>query len=287
MLPNFFIVGAPKAGTTSLYHYLESHPDIYMSPVKEPNYFSHEDIVKQDLFYNEKGIASLAEYEALFNGATTEKAIGEASVSYLFYDSVPGKIKKRVPDARIIIMLRNPVDRAFSHFSMDKRLGYVNESFESIFEHTGKSKLSHLYYQQYIELGNYYKQVKRYLDIFPKEQIKIFLLRDMKTDTPQLVKQLYKFLDVDENFVADVSEKFNSNAAPRTKLMSRLYQNQKLRSNIRRVLPANTVETVKKFLFTPKKESLPDELVVKLKAYYKSDIEQLENLLQKDLKVWL
>ena len=110
-------------------------------------------------------------------------------------------------------MLRNPVERAFSHFAMDKRFGYVNMPFETIFEHQSSAELSKLYYQQYIELGNYYPQIKRYVEIFPPEQIKIFLLEDMTADTPLFVKQLYKFLGVNEDFVPNVSEKFNPNVA--------------------------------------------------------------------------
>lgn len=286
MLPNFFIVGAPKAGTTSLYHYLESHPDIYMSPVKEPNFFSHEEIVKQHLFYKEQGISSLAEYEELFRGVSNEKAIGEASVSYLFYKSVPQKIKRLIPNARIIITLRNPAERAFSHYSMDKRLGYTDESFEAIFERTSKSQLSGLYYQQYIELGNYYEQVKRYLGTFPKEQIKIFLMRDLRKDTAMLVKQLYQFLDVDENFESDVSEKFNPNATPRTKLMGKLYKNQSLRQKVRGLLPSGAVSVVKKALFVTDPEKPAASTMVALKAYYKNDIQNLENLLHTDLRAW-
>ena len=71
MLPNFFIVGAPKAGTTSLYHYLESHPDIFMSPIKEPNFFSYDEIVNQNLFYKETKVGNIEDYEALFSGVTT------------------------------------------------------------------------------------------------------------------------------------------------------------------------------------------------------------------------
>src|SRR5689334_14600377 len=103
-LPNFFIVGAPKAGTTSLYHYLKQHPEVYMSPVKEPNYFSYEETVKQNLYHKEKGVGTFEEYSKLFASANgRHKAIGEASVSYLFYASVPEKIKKAVPHAKIVI----------------------------------------------------------------------------------------------------------------------------------------------------------------------------------------
>ncbi len=286
MLPNFFIVGAPKAGTTSLYHYLESHPDIYMSPIKEPNYFSYEEIIRQNLFYKETKVGNTEDYESLFNNVTTEKAVGEASVSYLFYESVPAKIKKLVPKARIIIMLRNPVERAFSHFAMDKRLGYVTMPFETIFENKSSAELSRLYYQQYIELGNYYPQIKRYVETFPPEQVKIFLLEDMKANTALFVKQLYKFLGVDENFIPDVSKKHNSNVAPRGKLMGKLYRKTTLRHRLRNLLPLPTVNFVKRVLFSTQLETPSRPTVLKLKAYYKNDVKQLEQFLQRDLRAW-
>src|SRR5882672_7527464 len=99
-LPNFFIVGAPKAGTTSLYFYLQRHPEVFMSPVKEPNFFSYDETIKQNLYHKEKGVGKLEDYRKLFSSANGHhKAIGEASVSYLFYPSVAEKIKKFSPDA--------------------------------------------------------------------------------------------------------------------------------------------------------------------------------------------
>jgi sulfotransferase family protein len=164
MLPNFFIIGAAKAGTTSLYHYLEDHQEVFMCSVKEPNYFSYDDIIRQNLYYSEKGFGNKEEYEALFKDVTSEKAIGEASVSYLFYEKTPTKIKAVVPDAKIIIILRNPVDRGFSHFLMDKKLGYISLVFEDVIFKRVQHKNIDLYYQQYVELGLYHEQVKRYKD---------------------------------------------------------------------------------------------------------------------------
>ena len=97
--PNFFIVGAPKAGTTSLYHYLDQHPEVFMSQIKETNFFSIEEIKSQGLFYNEEKIKSLDQYLNLFKDVSNQKAIGEASVSYLFYNSVPTKIYKFNPES--------------------------------------------------------------------------------------------------------------------------------------------------------------------------------------------
>ena len=154
-VPDFFIVGAPKAGTTSLYFYLEQHPEIFMSAVKETNYFSYEATVKQNLYYNERGINDWEEYLKLFSEAGKKKAIGEASVSYLFYPEVAEAIKAKFPEGKIIIMLRNPVERALSHYNMDYKLGYVKTSFDEILFSKNKTPLEELYYQQFISLGMY------------------------------------------------------------------------------------------------------------------------------------
>ena len=130
--PNFFIVGAPKAGTTSLYKYLESHPDIFMSALKETNYFSFTEIEEQKLYYREKGVSDWNSYLSLFENASGKKAIGEASVSYLFYPKTARAIKEKFSDARIIIMLRNPAERALSHYFMDYKMGYVKRKFSEI-----------------------------------------------------------------------------------------------------------------------------------------------------------
>ena len=108
-LPNFFIVGAPKAGTTSLYDYFRAHPEIYMSPVKGPRFFCYTN--QQDSNYR---FRTLEEYAALFDGVTTETAVGEATALYFEYPRTAGRIAELVPDARIIAVLREPVQRAFS-----------------------------------------------------------------------------------------------------------------------------------------------------------------------------
>ena len=167
MKVDFFIVGAPKAGTTSLYYYLNEHPEIEMSTQKETDFFSDSAIQKQGLYYGENRINTLEKYHNLFP-TTQEKKYGEASVSYLFYEDVPEKIKAYNSKGKIIIMLRNLVDRAFSHYLMDYRLGLISSTLEEVIECKSYNKKSKLFYQQYIELGLYFKQVKRYLEIYDK-----------------------------------------------------------------------------------------------------------------------
>ena len=145
MKVGIFIVGAPKAGTTSLYNYLNEHPEIVMSMKKETDYFSNESIEKQGMYYEKKRIMTLARYHSFFP-VSENKIYGEASVSYLFYKDVPKKIKDYNDNGKIIVMLRNPVDRAFSHYLMDYRLGLSSNSFDQIIEKKlNNKKLRRLY----------------------------------------------------------------------------------------------------------------------------------------------
>ena len=110
-MPNFLIIGAMKSGTTALYYYLEQHPDIYMSPVKEPNFFSSHKQENAADTVTEFGI-----YRQLFSGGSGKKAIGEASHSYLYEPGAAAEIRRYIPEAKLIAILRNPIERAYSHF---------------------------------------------------------------------------------------------------------------------------------------------------------------------------
>ena len=117
-LPNFLIIGAAKGGTTSLYHYLNQHPQVYMSPMKEPRFFALENeklnFQNPDKAINKTSVTSLSEYYKLFDGVTNETAIGEASPLYMYSTKAVERIAHYVPTAKLIAILRNPVDRAYS-----------------------------------------------------------------------------------------------------------------------------------------------------------------------------
>jgi len=160
--PNFFIVGAPKAGTTSLYNYLRRAPGVYMSPRKEPRYFTTINPVGVTAM---RPVRDRAEYLRLFQGAKDEVAIGEASVTYLRDPETPKRIKEVVPGSRIIMLLRDPVERAFSDYLMHVREGWQTLSFQEVM----RTDL-------YLGKGFYAQQVKRYLDIFGPQRVKIIRL---------------------------------------------------------------------------------------------------------------
>ena len=206
--PNFFLIGAPKSGTTSLYEYLCQHPDVFMSPVKEPNFFSWgmggipEHLTPRRLVIREPG-----EYQCLFAGVTDETAIGEASSSYLRVPGTAARIRRHVPDARLVAVLRDPIERAYSSFLMRRRLGTepLTEFDEAVDGEQGeKSENCH-----YLGQGRYCQQLLRYLEHFPRRQLQVHLYDDLQADAAALVAEVFRFLGVDDRFRAKTSRRYN------------------------------------------------------------------------------
>jgi hypothetical protein len=197
--PDFFIVGAPKCGTTALYEYLRPHPRIFMSEVKEPHYFA------TDLGHY-PFIKDLNEYLGLFAGATDQHLrVGEASVYYLRSTAAIRNIHDFNPGARILAMFRNPVDMVYS---LHSQLLYWSEEIENDFATAWRlqerrrqgldlppgSKGSFLL--QYEEVGRFGSQVERLLSLFPREQVKLILYDDFTRSPQQVYDEVIQFLDV-------------------------------------------------------------------------------------------
>ncbi len=287
MKPNFFIAGTPKSGTTSLFHYLDEHPEVFMCPIKEPNFFSCDQIVMQQLYYKKKDITRKDDYEKLFQNVRTEIAIGEASVSYLFYDKVPARIKTTVPDAKIIIILRDPADRAFSHYLMDSRLGYVDLTFEDIVYQRTDHRLGALYYHQFVELGLYYEQVKRYLDIFGTDQVKIFINEDLREDMTKVILDVYDFLQIDPTLMPDLDKQYNVYQKPRNSVVKALYSAQTIRRMARAIIPNGLVDRVKDTLLVrAEKPQIASGAKKYLNDLFKENMSQTGELIGRDLSHW-
>lgn len=180
MLPDFLIIGAPRAGTGWIAKNLMCHPDIYMPRIKELHFFDR---------HYEKGIEY---YEEIFSHAKGEKAIGEATPEYLYLPEIPPLINKHLPDAKLIVSLRNPVDRLYSRYWNSKAKFIENKEYS--FEEKIKSK------PLFIEEGYYYDHLMEYLKYFPKEKILILFFDDIKNNPTKVLKEIYSFLDVDINF---------------------------------------------------------------------------------------
>jgi len=285
MKVDFFIVGAPKSGTTSLYHYLDQHSDINMSIVKEPNYFSAEELKRQDLYYKSKIISTIDEYDKLFKNQKGNQLLGEASVSYLFYPDVAGKIKLYNPNAKIIILLRDPIERAYSHHNMDRRLGYVKDDLSNIINDS--SVMNHsLYYQQYIQLGQYYTQVKNYIDVFGRDNVCVMLYDDLKENNKDLTDKVISFLKLKEYDGIDYNIPYNSSKSSDFKIINFLYKLSFLRRLVLMILPVSLVDHLENKFFKSEEMVMSQDLESQLYDLYCDEILLLEKMLNVDLSLW-
>lgn len=273
-LPNFLIIGAPKAGTTTLYDHFRAHPEIFMPRVKEAKFFSTYD---QD---NRRGLAirTLAEYEALFDEATTETAIGEASPHYLMDGRAAARIRETLPDVRMIASLRNPVDRAYSIFQMNQRDrgAHAGVAFGRAIE-TDRNLQE-----------TYADRLERYFAQFPRGQIRIILLEDLETAPRPTLQSLFDFLGVDPDFEPDIARVSNPGGAPRVKLLHGLLTDPRLRAVGRSALPTGLTERLKALRSRNlRKTALPAEDRRKAVAFFRDDILKTQEMIGRDLSAWL
>ncbi len=289
MKVDFFIVGAPKAGTTSLYHYLNEHPKIIMSKEKEPDYFSHEALKNQNIYYYNMQIDTEEKYHSLFNVERDDSILGEASVSYLFYEDVPAKIKQYNKHAKIIIVLRNPIERAYSHYLMDFRLGLVQNTFEEIiYRGSSVSKDFELHYQQYIEVSQYFSQIERYLKIFGKENIHIIDYEDLQKDQEAVLKNIFLFLEVETDYQANIKKEYNTFSMSKYSIINWFYSFFLFRRIVKFILPKKILKIITTFFFQKnKKPILSFDTRFYLQNLFKKDIQQLGVILNKDFSKWI
>ena len=295
-LPNFLIIGAAKSGTTSLYSYLNQHPQIYFSPFKEPRFFALEgleiDYQGPAQIINQKAINTIEEYQKLFAAVSNEIAIGEASTLYLYSEQAPQKIKQYVPQAKLIAILRNPIDRAYSSYSHLVRDGFETLSFAEALQKEPQriaQNWSPLWHYQ--QRGFYYPQLARYYDTFPAEQIKVYLYEDFVKNTSQVTADIFNFLGVNPNFKPDTSQKMNVSGVPKNKVFHQIItQDNPLKSAVKQLLPQSLRHKLYKKIKSSnleKQSAMSTEVRRQLADVYQKDIAQLENLLQRDLSVWL
>ncbi|HKK57920.1 MAG TPA: sulfotransferase [Salinivirga sp.] len=307
--PNFFIVGAAKAGTTSLYQYLNTHSNLYFSPVKEPHFFSTDiktseftsiykrniDNLPQDFYQNKPKdsiqnvfIRDEKQYLNLFQWADGESAVGECSTSYLYSKEAAKNVKKFNPDAKIVIALRNPADRTFSHYLMAVRFGFtqlpfrkaLHKDFNQHKKGWGKSEL-------FIELSLYYEQIKRYMAQFPEEQIKIVLFDEFKKDPLSTVNEICDFLGIDK-FSDIENKKHNAALMPKSKNLNRLMVNTGFKSKVSNILGEKAKDKLRQIFFQDDKiPKLSRQDRSYLQGLFKEDIQKTSELINRDLSHWL
>jgi hypothetical protein len=312
-LPNFFLVGAPKAGTTSLYYYLAQHPDVYMSPVKEPNYFAAEirlgnigtlwqdwaQTAAADLQRYLDGpmrekrfggiVATWPDYLKLFQNVNGQKAIGEASVCYLWSRTAARNIAAIAPGAKIIMVLRNPVERAFSQYNQAVAAGLVGISFRgqvrrSLSHKSDKFELLN----PFLEFGLYHDQVKRFVELFPAENLRIYLYEEYRQSPAQILADIFRFLAVDPQFLPDLSEKYLEPSVPRWIWVSHMLKTYRIWSGLKNAVPARLLPRLRKWVFRDRQQvALEGADRAYLCDYYRQDVTRLSTLIGRDLRAWL
>jgi hypothetical protein len=294
-LPNFLCVGAQKAGTTTLHDILKQHPDIYLPKVKETKFFAHDDeYVKGIKYYKSK----------FFSTVKKEKAIGEIDPEYMYFDFVPERIYKTLgKDIKLIFMLRNPATRAFSHYQMSKRRGSENYTFEDaiemeqyrLMEQSNRvEKIQKLYKFSYIDRGLYSKQIQRYLQFFPIENMFFIIFEDeFIINRKTTINNLLKFLNIKQDYNLDINLKSNSAYSSKYKFLSRLINEDNIIKHIgKSLMPSIIKDKIRTFLEEYNKSDIKEHLSSDFKKeiidkYYAEDIKKLEKLINKDLSVWL
>ena len=213
---DFFVVGAARSGTTSLYNYLKQHPDLFLPNIKELNHFSKVESnqpqdyqrPKKEILYHTKIISSPEVYQDLYEEATAQQRKGDISPSYLWESNTAQRIFDHNPEAKIIVTLRNPVERAFSHYVMNLSVGYDTEpSFERAIQ--AKEKRIWGGGNLYLEWSRYYQSLKSYYNLFPAEQIKVLIFEDWTSRKQESLEKLFHFLEVDPLHEIDLSDQFN------------------------------------------------------------------------------
>jgi len=276
--PNFFIVGAPKAGTSSLYAYLKEIPEIFMSAIKEPNYFSR-DIFPDDHPINP--IRDKKKYLKLFKNVKDEKIIGEASPTYLADSEAPKFIHDVSPNAKILISLREPVERTFSNYLMLVRIGILKSSFHEELQKSFQNQEDKILNKLNLKRGLYYENVKKYINIFGKKNIKIIIFEDFIKNEKEIIKDILKFLNLESEIIDFNPEIYNKFGMVRGRFGEFLLQNRSIRRISEKLISPEARNKLKKKIIlknAPKPKIEPEDRQLLIDFFY-DDIQKLKELL--------
>jgi hypothetical protein len=319
MLANFFVIGAPRSGTTSLYEYLGSHPEVVMTSFKEPSFYTRpmlDDLhplggpasprsIRDDAESCDDLARELAVFEGLSEHWNGEPRLGEASALYLAHPTAAWHIKAYVPDAPLVVVLRDPAHRAFSHLLHGKRvygdLGLidgtdrtVDDEFEralSVAEREGMPTVTTTEPEIWVRSGYYHAHLVRWFELFPREQFAIFLYDDLVRDARGLMASVFEHIGVDPTFSLPTTEAFNAAVVPRNQKLFRMFTvTNPVIKRAKEMAPARARAVAAKTrnrLLGGSTPPFEPELRDRLRAIYRQDIEQLQSLIDRDLSYWL
>ena len=268
-----FVIGAAKAGTTSLHAYLNAHAGVHMSDPKEPHFFARA--IKPSI-----RTKSWDTYAEAFRGATESAILGDASPSYLWDPASAGLIHEALPDSRIVVLLRDPVARAISHYAMDVRNGSQRQSFDDALRADAAIReriwgfKSHLY----IDLGMYAAQVRRYLDTFGLDRVLVLESATLRKSRRAVLTQTARFLGIDPSGFdeARLDDEYNPMAMPRSIQLNYVARRPTMRQ-VSKILPAGVRSAIRRRL-TSQGPRIRLETRRRLQDYFAPDVDALRDL---------
>lgn len=288
-LPNFICVGAQKSGTTTLHDILKKHPDIFLPKLKEAHFFDQEKRYKKGLEWW---------MDTFFGDYENEKIMGVITPDYLYYEEVPERIFNDLGSGvKIIIILRNPVDRAYSHYLMSVRRGFeglgFNEAIELESERIPMGEFERNNFS-YIDRGRYYKQIERYVDLFSKENI-LFLIfeKDIINDIGPTLFKIQHFLEIDK-LILDENTKSNPASEPRFKFINKLLRGNNglkriikplIKSKLLRMKILKFIDNTNQKLIVNKNLSFNNKKDI-MNKFFKKDIIKLEEIINSNIDEW-
>ncbi len=294
-LPDFLIIGAPRSGTTSLHSYLKQHPQIFLPEFKEPTFFAynpHDQKVVQWYTRLEKAyrglIRSMDDYKKLFADTGDALVAGESSTGYLLYPDSYKNIKKAIPDVKLIASLRNPIDASYSLYNWAYMAKVIDTPFYKFSEDQqikAIRDIDKIYFNPYF----YFRNLKRYYDLFNPAQIKVLIFEEWTKSPEPTLKQIFEFLGVDEKFQPEITVCYQSNIIRSNKIA--FFMKTLLRKTGEILTPVSPrlsgkLQRIAYSKFSKKPPPLSPYVREKILKIYKDDIVKLEDLLQKDLSFW-
>ncbi len=283
MNPNFFIVGGAKCATTNISYYLNDHPDIFFPELNEPYYYCKFDVPK--IFKRESMITDKKKYLNLFKKATYQKVIGEATPVYLQCPNAAKQIKKDFPNSKILISIRNPIDKAHSSYYSYKFMNLDKRTFSEkidIYEKKLLDKEFDLF--NFIEDGFFSKHIQRFQRVFSPEQIKIIFFEDYVKNIPTHINSILNFLEIKETIPLVIKPK-NSFRVPKNQFSKYLLNNKTFRNISTKLIPTITRDKIGERFFVKQstKPSMSVEDRERLKKIFLNEYIDLKNLLDIEL----
>ena len=279
-LPKAVLVGVPRSGTTSLYKYFSQHPGLCLSTVKEVNFLSYpgEQAARTDVPWLRFPVRTLDEYRALFADAGDRVPV-DFSASCFRSPVAIERIREFVPDAKLFVLLRNPVGRAYSAY-----LNRLNKGYES------RPPASALVPgEPAVDNGFYYERISAFRTAFGADRVRVWLFDDLSRQTEATLREMFGYLDVDDSVAVDTTEVFNRGGVPRSAAVQRLLPSYPTRRKIADALPGPLRSGAQRLVRLNRSSAppLPEAVADDLRRLYADDVHRLGDLLGRDLDHWV